>query len=64
MEVPKHLVPPEELQQMLDRLQPQYVPISRPPQGYANDPFPPADPATGKLLLCCMQPAHLTSTQF
>lgn len=47
VEVPKSLVPPEQLEQLLRELEPHFVPINRPPEGHEDDPLPPADPSTG-----------------
>ena len=53
VEVPVRLVSEERMQAMQERYQPQYVPLARVPAHApmsANDPRPPADPATGAAL--------------
>ncbi len=45
MDVPKHLLDPEAVEQLVTERQPRFVPLER--YGPGADPTPPADSATG-----------------
>lgn len=45
VDVPKHLLAPEEVEQLVAERQPRFVPLER--YGPGADPTPPADSATG-----------------
>ena len=47
MDVPKHLLSPEEVEQLVAERQPKFIPLER--YGPGSDATPPADSATGEL---------------
>ena len=68
MDVPKHLLSPEEVEQLVAERQPRFIPLER--YGPGSDATPPADSATGECpnalpllahcTLCCCQDNSLT----
>ena len=68
MDVPKYLLSPEEVEQLVAERKPRFIPLER--YGPGSDAMPPADSATGECpnalpllahcILCCCQDNSLT----